>query len=627
MRSFLTAAVLLCGLALHAQTTFVQDDFEGGPSISTWFGDDCGMNTAAANPSPSANNPSATCLGYFDVGGQYANVRFEVAQPFDLSAGAEFRLKIYVPSASVVGSQPNQVSLKLQDGTLGMPWVTQCEIIKPIVLDAWQTVTFDFASDPWINLDPASPDPTSRTDFNRVVIQVNGENNVDGVTAYIDDVFFDASYVPPVPVYDNLVWNDEFDTDGPVDASKWFAQTQLPAGGSWFNGEIQHYTDRTDNAYVDDGTLKVVAKKETYTDQGFTKTHTSARLNSKFAFTYGRVEVRAKLPSGVGTWPAIWMLGQNITEAGAYWETQGFGTTGWPACGEIDIMEHWGDNPTYVSSATHTPSSFGATVNVGGTFIPTALSEFHVYGLTWTPDKLEFDVDGVVHYTYAPESLDADTWPFDAPQYLLLNVAVLPFIDPAITEAPMEIDYVRVYQESPCPVPTGVATSVLSPTAASLSWNPVPEAIGYQVFGGPTGGATKKFKTTATSRTIPVLNPGTNYTWRVRAYCDPDFSNFSADQSFSTPSSRSSSGPSNRGESTLRVWPNPASDRVFVALPFSPVQGQNTLEVFNAQGQVVLAVPVSGSTATIPMDGLPSGVYHMRLEGPRTVAFAPLVLR
>lgn len=243
-----------------------------------------------------------------------------------------------------------------------------------------------------------------------------------------------------------LVWSDEFNGNGAIDASKWHHQTQLPNGYSWYNNEVQHYTNRTDNSFVSNGTLKIVAKDETFTDQGVTLSYTSARLNSKFAFTYGYVEIRAKLPTGVGTWPALWMLGQNITEPGGFWEGE-FGTTGWPACGEIDILEHWGSNQNFVQSATHTPSSFGDTFNKGGTTNPTASTEFHIYSLEWTEERLVFAVDGTIHYIYNPSTQNAATWPFTENQYLLFNVAILPDITPAFTQSDMEIDYVRVYQE------------------------------------------------------------------------------------------------------------------------------------------------------------------------------------
>lgn len=282
------------------------------------------------------------------------------------------------------------------------------------------------------------------------------------------------------PVYDTLVWSDEFEEEGALDDSKWFHQTLLPNGNSWYNGEIQHYTDRIENTYVENGLMVLVAKKESFTDQGVTKQYTSARLNSKFAFTYGRVEVKAKLPTGVGTWPAIWMLGRNIRENGAYWFTEGYGTTNWPACGEIDIMEHWGSNQNFVQSAIHTPSSFGGTVNHGGQTILTASTEFHVYALDWYPDRMVFSVDGVEHYTYQPAVRDENTWPFDKEQYLLLNVAILPSIAPAFTESAMEIDYVRIYQESTvgtgrpgldtkltiAPNPVNSVTSIISPAHA-----------------------------------------------------------------------------------------------------------------------------------------------------------------
>ena len=235
-----------------------------------------------------------------------------------------------------------------------------------------------------------------------------------------------------------LLWSDEFDVDGPVSSSIWFSEIIPPVNGGWYNQEQQHYTDRIDNAYVSNGTLKIVAKKESYTAFNSTKNYTSARLNSKFAFTYGRIEVRAKLPEGSGTWPAIWTLGSNIT------------TVNWPACGEIDIMEHVGNNLGKVSSAIHTPSSHGNTENVEFLNIENATIDFHVYTADWTADKIDFFVDDTLFYTYKPVTKNSNTWPFDADQFILLNIAMGGTlggtIDANFEESSMEVDYVRVYQ-------------------------------------------------------------------------------------------------------------------------------------------------------------------------------------
>jgi len=247
--------------------------------------------------------------------------------------------------------------------------------------------------------------------------------------------------------FDKLVWSDEFTENGAINSKRWFHQTQLPAGGDWYGGLINHYTNRIENSYVKDGFLNIVAKKEIFNDQGEIKEYTSARLNSKFAFTYGRVEVRAKLPIGLGTWPAIWMLNKNINEPGAYWQKQGFGTTYWPVCGEIDILEHWGEKQNFIQSVVHTASSAGDDVeNLGGKFLENASTQFHTYSIEWYEDKMVFSVDGVQHYTYKPSKIDATTWPFNTDQYLLLNIAIEPEIDQAFEESSMVVDYIRVYQ-------------------------------------------------------------------------------------------------------------------------------------------------------------------------------------
>jgi len=467
----LSSICILVSFAVSSQV--ISDNFEGSGKSITWVGDDCGLDQPFSNPFQTGINPSANVLKYNDIGGQYANVRFDATTNFNLSANYIFKVKIYVPSNGITGNQPLQVSLKLQDGLLSAPWSTQSEIIKPLIVNQWQEVTFNFANDPYLNLDPTSLPPIKRKDFNRVVLQINGENNSSNVLAYVDDFYYLGASTPISVIFDQLVWSDEFDANGAVDASKWFHQTQLPAGGSWHNGEVQHYTNRTDNSVVNNGFLNIIAKKETYQNQGVTKSYTSARLNSKFAFKNGRVEVRAKLPYGIGTWPAIWTLGKNTNEDGAFWDLQGFGTSSWPACGEIDIMEHWGSNQNYAQSAMHTPSSFGGTINKGGQNIPTVSSAYHIYSLDWYADKMVFSVDGKVHYTYQPEILNADTWPYDKEQYLLLNLAIEASIYPSFTQGAMEIDYVRVYQEKTLSINENAAIK----DTIRLSPNPVLDVL------------------------------------------------------------------------------------------------------------------------------------------------------
>jgi len=477
MRSLLLC-LLLIGFLQISYSQLVIDDFEGNSTIAEWIGDDCQVNEPFPNPLVNSFNSSENVLRYHDTGGAYANIRFDHVPNFILTEESVFTFKIYVPSSGITGNQPNQVSLKLQSNNVGAPWTTQCEIIKQIVLDQWQEVSFDFANDPYININPGLADPLTRGDFNRAVIQVNGEDNNDHVLAYIDDFHFEGGTPEETndPIYDELVWADEFDADGAIDDTKWFHQTILPNGDSWFNGEIQHYTNRLENSSVSNGILSIVARRENFTDQGVTKQFTSARLNSKFAFTYGRVEVRAKLPTGIGTWPAIWMLGKNIEEVGTYWDIEGYGTAPWPACGEIDIMEHWGNNQNFVQSAMHTPSSFGGTVNHGGQVIPTASTDFHTYALDWYPDRMVFSVDDQVHYVYKPEVQNESTWPFDKEQFILLNIAIEPSIQPSFMKSSMDIAYVRIYQEKSLS-----KTSLLLKEDLQIAPNPVSNILNIKI--------------------------------------------------------------------------------------------------------------------------------------------------
>jgi len=329
-------------------------------------------------------------------------------------------------------------------------------------------------------------------------------------------------------VYNDLVWSDEFDTNGPIDNSKWHHQTLLPNGNSWYNGEVQHYTNLITNSFVEEGNLKIRAIKETFTNQGVTKQYTSARLNSKFAFQYGRVDIRAKIPTQQGTWPALWLLGKNINEPGGFFQPQ-FGTTNWPACGEIDIMEHgitpW--QPTgFVQSAIHTPSSFGNTINHGGIVAQNLGDDFHVYSMNWSPFQITFLLDGVPFYTYNPAVKNASTWPFDSEQYLLLNIAmggVAGSIPPSFTQATMEIDYVRVYQnvsednEAPLNFTATVGEVTSSTVELLLNAEDNSGTVVYNITYGSELITVSNPSGVQKSLVVPNLTPNTNYTFSVSA--------------------------------------------------------------------------------------------------------------
>ena len=388
----------------------------------------------------------SNAVGQFFNDGSNASQGFflDLIQPIDLDFQKTINLSFY-------SFDPNNhnIVLKLENGANPDVQV-RLDFAVPSPSD-WLDLTFDFANAVYSS-NGVPVDATGT--YSRITVFID-EGNLTSGTYLIDDI--DDASVPTDPheldvIYDQLVWSDEFDTPGAIDPTKWFHQTQLPAGGNWFNGEEQHYTNRIENSFVEDGLMKIVAIKEEFTDQGETKSYTSARLNSKYAFTYGRVDVRAKLPLGDGTWPAIWTLGKNINEDGAYWDNQGFGTTTWPACGEIDIMEHGLGPVNHTSSAIHTPSSFGNTMNTASQEISDVANNFHVYSVNWSPNQITFLVDDVGFYTYNPTVQDASTWPFDLEQYMILNIAmggIAGTIAPTFTQSSMEIDYVRIYEESP----------------------------------------------------------------------------------------------------------------------------------------------------------------------------------
>jgi beta-glucanase (GH16 family) len=237
-----------------------------------------------------------------------------------------------------------------------------------------------------------------------------------------------------------LAWSDEFDVDGLPDPTRWDYDTDRNKLG-WFNNELQYYArDRAENARVAGGKLIITARREalsTRADWGGQQ-YSSARLitRGKASWTYGYIEVRAKLPCGRGTWPAIWMLGTRGT---------------WPTDGEIDIMEQVGSDPTRIFGTLHTQQSGGPGTG-GSTHVVDACSAFHNYQLTWTPTDIQIGVDGVDYYrAIKPAGGGYNVWPFDFPQYLLLNIAIGGVlggvVDNTIFPVTLEVEHVRVFSK------------------------------------------------------------------------------------------------------------------------------------------------------------------------------------
>ena len=282
------------------------------------------------------------------------------------------------------------------------------------------------------------------SDDNNSTINYNDNNSTTPVQTYVFN--------------NELVWGDEFDVDGSISLDKWNIETVAPNNGSWWNGELQYYTDKENNIKIEDGLLKITAKYESFNG----KNYTSARINTqdKYEFTYGRVELRAKLPNWEGMWPAFWLLGAN------------YDVIDWPYCGELDVLEHGDyikestvDDPGLISSAVHYgPLDHKSQYeNIPNTFfmatgqenfvraekiIENPFDQFHTYAIQWAPDKIQFFIDDDMYFEFP---LQAQHSPFDKPFFLILNLAVGGhwtdgYVAPGFDQATYEIDYVRIYQ-------------------------------------------------------------------------------------------------------------------------------------------------------------------------------------
>jgi beta-glucanase (GH16 family) len=244
-----------------------------------------------------------------------------------------------------------------------------------------------------------------------------------------------------VATFKQLVMQDEFDTDGAPNSTIWgydLGTGNSLTGAGWGNNELQYYTKRTENVKVENGYLLITAEKESYNGASYT----SARLTTKGLFdqAYGRFEARIRLPYGQGIWPAFWLLGANIDEVG------------WPQCGEIDIMEYRGQQPTKLLGTVHGPGySGGASITKSYSLLNDRFDTgFHIFGIEWGPKYINYYVDNVLYNQITPADVTGE-WVFDHPFYIIINLAVGGnFVGNPNSETvfpqTMLVDYVRVYK-------------------------------------------------------------------------------------------------------------------------------------------------------------------------------------
>jgi beta-glucanase (GH16 family) len=232
------------------------------------------------------------------------------------------------------------------------------------------------------------------------------------------------------------VWEDDFNTGSTPDPSKWTFET---GGNGWGNNELQYYTNGS-NSVVTGGKLVITAKRESVSGREYTSSRMITK--GKGDWLYGRFEVRAKLPKGRGTWPAIWMLPSDNL----------YGT--WPASGEIDIMEHVGYDPEKVHCSVHT-SAYNHTLGTQKTaslMVPGATDDFHTYRVDWTPYAVRGYIDGVKYFEFINENKNYSFWPFNKKFHLIMNIAVggnwggAQGVDSTVFPATMEVDYVKVFK-------------------------------------------------------------------------------------------------------------------------------------------------------------------------------------
>ncbi len=359
--------------------------------------------------------------------------------------------------------------------------------------------------------------------FATLIVACNKDNDSDTPSTYDPRGLVDprCTHLENLDEHWQPVWCDEFEEDGLPDSSRWGYDV---GGGGWGNRELQYYTRANlNNAFIEDGVLHIRAIHESFMGNDYT----SARLVTKYYgdWKYGRIQVSARMPSGVGTWPAIWMLPTDWVYGG------------WPHSGEIDIMEYVGYDPGVVHGTIHT-GAFNHMQNSQIGFrrtVPTAETDFHVYEMIWEPARMQLFIDGDLFATFGfnplmhPERATSELWPFDQRFHLILNLAVggdwggQRGVDPDAFPTAMEVEYVRVYQkdyagldQAPPSAPTQLIEQFVDHDRARLRWTHATDDVMVRHYNLYVDGVLVD-TTTVNAHIFTDLSPGTRYVLEVEA--------------------------------------------------------------------------------------------------------------
>jgi beta-glucanase (GH16 family) len=448
---FLFLVFLFCDLAAHAANILTNPGFEADPSATNIVG----WMTYGANTYNETGPAAHSGTNYFKVYQAFiGSVNYNGIFQDNISApGVVFSANGWaytLSSDKVAGQNAVWIEVTFRDAQAKILALYRSTVITTNIIASGA-----FPTSQWVNLQITNQyDPNTflitnttstlvappGTSFVRYQILFQGDANNSAGSMYFDDLTLNRLSAAPMGNW-NIVWSDEFNGTS-INPNIW---TFDIGNGGWGNSELEYYTSNSQNAYVSNGLLNIVARQQSANGSSYT----SARMKTEglFSRTYGRFEWRAKLPEGLGFWPALWMLGTNIAST----------NVGWPSCGEIDVVENKGSNPTNVQGSIHSGGNATQVYTLPGS----SVTNFHSYMLEWTSNAINWFVDGILYENqtnWGGSSLGPYPEPFDRPFFLIMNLAIggaylgnpsqATINSNSVFPAVMQVDYVRIYDQT-----------------------------------------------------------------------------------------------------------------------------------------------------------------------------------